>query len=235
MAADEVSPRIVLLTLVAATVAAAIGQWWLTPLLTVAPLVHLFATSGRKLDTGRLDGLTIRWAVTVLLTILIATAFLPDQTRQSVPGGAGMDAGVRSWLQGTGGPAWGFLWLALVPLVVAAAAVVSDGVVAWLLYGALAAQLAIHASVIYERGTNLILSTLVAISPWQWALMAGLMLLIGPLRQRSLVHFLGPAPAGDPEETRRRLMIAGALFALSLLLRLTLAGPYSWLVSHWTV
>jgi len=234
-ATEEASPRIVLLTIIAAVAAAAMGQWWLSPLLTVAPLVHLLATSGRRMKPERIDGLTLRWAATLLLTILIATAFLPGQTRESVLGGTGMDAHVRSWLQGTEGPAWGLLWLAVVPLVVAAATLVSDGVAGWLLYAVLASQLAIHASVVYERGTNLVLATLVALSPWQWALMAGLFLLIAPLRQRSFVRFLGDAPAVDPEKTRRRLMIAGALFALALLLRLALSGLYTTLVGHWTV
>jgi hypothetical protein len=234
-AIEEASPRIVLFTIVATAVAAAIGQWWLSPLLLVAPMVHLFVTSGRTMKPDRLDGLTIRWAVTVLLTVLIATAFLPDQTRESVAGGAGMDASVRAWLEGTGGPAWGLLWLAVVPVVVAAATVVSDGMAGWLLYGMLTAQAAIHASVIYERGTNLVLSTLIALSPWQWAMMLGLFLLIRPMRQRSFVHFPGEATTDDPEKTRRRLMIAGALIALSLVLRLALAGPYTKLAGLWTV
>lgn len=231
---EEASSRIVLLTLVAATIAAAAGQWWLSPFLVVAPFIHLQAL-GRRVSAERFDGLTIRWAGTVLLTTLIATAFLPDQTRESVLAGSGLDAQVRGWLAGTGSPAWGLLWLAVVPVVVAAATLVSDGVAGWLLYGVLATQLAIHASVIYERGTNLVLSSIVAISPWQWALMAGLTLLIGPLRERSFVHFLGSAPAYGPEKARRRLMIAGALFALALLLRLATAGLYTRLTGHWTV
>lgn len=232
---EEASSRIVMLTIAAAAVSAAAGQWWLTPLLGVAPFVHLLATGGSRLSAERLDGLTLRWAATLLMTVLIATAFLPGQTRGAVPGGPGMDAHVRAWLLGTEGPAWGFVWLALVPIVIAAATVVSDGVAGWLLYGVLLLQLAIHASVVYERGTNLILCTLVALSPWQWALMAGLTLAIGPLRGRSLVHFLGAGPAIDPEKERRRLLIAGALVALALLLRLVLSTPYTRLAGHWTV
>jgi hypothetical protein len=231
---EDTSSRIVLLTIVGCSIAAAAGQWWLSPFLAVAPFIHLQATRSR-VTAERFDGLTIRWAATVLLTTLIATAFLPDQTRASVFGGAGMDEQVRAWLKGSDDPGWGLLWLAVVPVVGALATIVSDGVAGWLLYGVLAAQLAIHASVIYERGTNLVLSTIVALSPWQWALMAGLTLLIGPLRERSFVHFLGTAPAYDPEKARRRLMIAGALFVLAVLLRLAFAGLYSKLTSHWTV
>lgn len=231
----EATTRIVVWTLVAGAAAAAIGLWWISPIVASAPILYVMSRSRPRPDATATRRLTLRWTVALLLTIMVASAFLPDRTLASVPFGPGVQASVGEWMAGLRGPAESVWWLAAAAVVYVALALASAGVVGWLALAVFVGMAAIHAAFVYEHGHNLLQVTLVALSPWQWAFLGGAVLLAAPLANFSRSRIFGRSGAGPTAVERRQALIGAGLLVVAILLRAALAGPYTWLVQRWTV
>jgi hypothetical protein len=234
---EEDAPRshLVLWTALAGAVAAALAVAWVSPLLWVAPLVLAVYSRERGLDTEHLRPLFVRWAVTLFLTVLIASAFAGPRVPSGVVLGSGMVAQVRDWLAGAGAPVWGAGWMAIMAVALAGLSAVSGGLLGAFLVAILAANAAVSASMVYANGTNIFTTSLVALAPWQWAFLAGAVLIVPPLARLSLQRlYRRPGPDPEPAALRRELMIAGGLLALAIVLRISLSPVYTWAAQRLT-
>jgi hypothetical protein len=127
-------------------------------------------------------------------------------------------------------------WLAIMPVALALFTLASGGILGVMFLSIFLADAAVSAAMIYARGVNLFPSTLIAISPWQWAFLAGAILLVPPLSTLSLARvFRRGLVSCDLEKVRREVIRAAALFALALVLRLALSSVYSNLAARWSV
>lgn len=234
-ATTDSTSRVVVWTLLAGAVAASIGLRWLSPLVASAPVLCFVIRSWPHLDAVATRNITIRWAVALLLTMLITSVFIPERTLASVPFGHGIEASAEEWLSGSGGPVRGVGWLLVAPVVYAALALVSAGVLGWVALAILVGNAAVHAAFVYARGYNVLQATLVAMPPWQWALLGGAVLSAAPLADLSLAWISRRGGVRLTPAARRQILIAAALFVLAIVLRVGLAGPYTSLVQRWTV
>jgi len=223
-------------TFLAAAVAATVGLWWLSPVLCAAPLIYVCLERGKPVNVSSLGITTIRWAIVVFVTTLLAAAFVPDRIPGSVLFGKGVEITVGQWLAGEGGPAWGLAWLAIMPVALALLTLVSGGILGVMFLSIFLGSAAVSASMIYAAGVNLFPSTLLALSPWQWAFLAGALLLVPPLSTLSLARvFRRELSGSDLKNVRRDVIRATALFALAIVLRLALSSVYTSIVARWTV
>ncbi|MCH7548636.1 MAG: hypothetical protein IH969_03705, partial [Candidatus Krumholzibacteriota bacterium] len=191
---------------------------------------------GKIARTPLLRALTIRWAMTIVATTLIASVFFTQRVPSSVPFGTGAVDATRHWLSGGAKPMWGFGWLLIMPLAIGVATVLGGGVLGAMLLCALLTHATVSASLIYANSTNLFPATLIAFSPWQWAFLVAAVLALPPLTTLSLGRlYRQPRVSFDPAADRRALILAGALFAFAIVLRLALSGVYSSLVLRWTL
>jgi hypothetical protein len=228
--------RVVTLTVAAVVLSIVISVPFLSPLLLTAPIVRPLIRRIRSGDVGNTDGAFLRWAITLFVSILVSAAFVRDRMVASFPFASDAARVAELTLAGIDGPPAGFVYLVvgIVAFVVLAAA--SLGIAACLLGSIALAVSAVVASVIYAYGTNVVLITLVAIPPWQWALFAASTLAFTPATILGGSRFYG-IDAGSVawEGLKRRSMIIAGLIVLSVVLRLALAGPYVSLVRNWTV
>ncbi len=228
--------RLVLWTGLAVVISTVLGLWWISPVICAAPLVHAVYRCGPGADLPRVRTLTIRWAIVMLVATLLMSAFVPGRVAGSVLFGKGAAITAESWLAGQGGPMWGLGWLAIMPVVLGAVTALSAGILGVALLSVLLADAAVSAALIYTHSTNLFPATLIALSPWQWAFLAGAVMAVPPLAGFSLAN--GYRRSGipfDPVAARRELLWAGALFVLAIVLRIALSPLYTTLASRWTL
>ena len=228
--------HLVLWTGLAAVVSAVLGLWWISPVICAAPLVHAVYRRGPRADLPTVRAMTIRWALVLMVTTMLVSAFVPGRVAGSVLFGKGAEITAQSWLAGQGGPMWGLGWLAIMPVLLGAVTALSAGILGVALLSIFVADAAVSAAVIYAHSTNLFSATVIALSPWQWAFLAGAVMAVPPLAGFSLAN--GYRRSGipfDPVAARRELLWAGALFALALVLRVALSPLYTTLASRWTL
>ena len=79
-----------------------------------------------------------------------------------------------------------------------------------------------------SRGYNIIQMAFVAISPWQWCFMVGLVALYTPLSVFSRSRILGRDGAPfNWDHYRARILTGAGLLLLAFILRFALAGLYA--------
>jgi hypothetical protein len=222
-----------------AMLAVAVAVWarapWLTPLLLTAPLAFYLAR-GAAADPEARYNLFRRWAITVLITTIAATAFAPMNAIRAVPWGDGAVTRIQAWMSGDAGPPLGALYMLVAGAAYLAGTALSAGIVGALVYSSVLALNAVYATILFSKGYNVLQIAFVAISPWQWCFLVGLFVLFTPLSMYSRQSVL--ARDGEPfswDEKRRTMMVGAALLLAAFLLRFLLAGLYASLVRNWTV
>lgn len=229
--------RLVGLSIAAVVVAVVISFAPLTPLIVTAPLVPVLFKRSRTARHGAVTGMTVRWVISVFLTALVASAFVPDRVLDSFPYAVRSAENVRSWLTGlsSGSPAgYSYILGGMAAFVIAS--VVSAGVLGCVLWSIGLGTCAAAASYLYSQGINVVQITLVAVPPWQIALFAAGLFALAPAAAFSRRHvFRRGEDDLEWQPLRRHVYVAAGLFVLSLLLRLAVAGPYLALVRRWTI
>lgn len=208
----------------------------LSPLLTTAPIARPLLRRLRAGEHAPATGAFLRWAATIFLTVLVSTAFVRDRVLSSFPFADVAARAAEQMLAGSGGAPAGFVYIVtgFIAFVVLCAA--SYGIAACLLASIALGTSAVTAAVMYTHGNNVLLITLVALPPWQWALFAAATVAFTPAAMAggSKLYGIG-ARELDREWIRRRAIIVSVLLVVALLSRLLLANPYLALVRHWTV
>lgn len=227
--------RLVGLSVIGVVLSIVIALPPLTPILTTAPIVLPLLRRLRAGKHAAVTGAFLRWGLTVFLTVLLSAAFVRDRMLSSFPFAANALRGAEDALTGSGGPPAGFVYMLSGFVAFVALAAASRGIAACVLASIALGAAAAATSVLYAHGNNVLLITLIACPPWQWALFAGAVLAFAPAadwggRKMSRI-------GGEEAELRwfaRRMMVPAGLFVLALLLRIVLAGPYIGLARHWT-
>lgn len=223
------------LAIAAVVVAVWAGAPWLTPLVLTMP-VAFFLARGAAADADARYHLFRRWSITVLVTFIAATAFAPPHAFHSVPWGAEAPARVDEWMAGNAGPPLGPIYMLVAGVAFLALTVASAGVLGALVFSSVLALNAVYATYLFSKSYNIVLMSFVAISPWQWCFLLGLIALWTPLSVYSRAHVL--RRANDPfswDPYRMRVFIGLGLFVVAFLVRLALAGVYEELVRQLTV
>jgi hypothetical protein len=228
--------RVILWAGLAALVSAVLGQWWLSPVLCTFPLVWIVHRESARVDAASLAPFVVRWALTVFAVTLVCSAFIPHRVPGSVLLGRGVEITVLDWFAGEGGPVWGLPWLVIAPVVIAVLTALSGGVLGVAFLSIALGDAAVSAAMIYARGENLFTTSLIALSPWQWAFLGGALLSVPAIAGLSLPRVLRrEATPADPAKVRRQLVWAAGLFALAIVLRAVFAPAYASLVARWTI
>ncbi|MDH3197125.1 MAG: hypothetical protein OEO21_02690 [Candidatus Krumholzibacteria bacterium] len=230
---DETT-RLVMWTLGAVVVSLALGVGALTPLLATAPFAYA-AYRRSAFDATRARALAWRWSLALLLIMLAAAAFVLDRAWESVAFGSATLSGARAWLSGDATAPWSALGMLAAAAAFAAASLVSGGILGAVVLAGVVCAAAASASAVFENGSNILQSALIALAPWQWAFLLGLWLLFAPLAAFARARVLRRPGADFAMETHRRDLLWGAgLVLAAVLLRLTLAGGWSALARAWT-
>jgi len=228
--------RLVGLTLAGTVLSLVIALPPLSPLLLTAPIVRPLLRRGRKGNPTAATGALWRWALTVFVTILVSAAFVRDRMLSAFPFASEAANTMNQAISGAGGAPVGFGEIVLGTVAFVALAAASMGLAACLIMSIALGTAAAAASVLFTHGNNVLLISLVACPPWQWAQFAAAALAFVPAVAVGGAKLYGirvPVEAG--EWLKRRAVIAGGLFLAAVLLRLILAGPYLALIRKWTV
>jgi hypothetical protein len=227
--------RDVALTLAVVVVAVWAEAEWLTPLLLAAPLAFYLAQGAAADPTAR-QTLVRRWSVTLFVMFMAATAFAPSHALESVPFGPGVPSRIDAWLDGTAAPLLGARYMLVAGLATLVLTVASAGIAGALVLATVLALNAATATILISRGYNVIQMAVVAVSPWQWCFVVGLVALYTPLSVYSRSRVL--RRGGGPfvwEESRAQVLVGAGLLLLAFVLRFALGGVYTAVVRHWTI
>jgi hypothetical protein len=223
------------LTIAAVVVAVWAGAPWLTPLLLTVP-VAFYLAKGTAADPDARYHLFRRWSITVVVTFIAATAFAPPHAFQCVPWGAEAPERVDAWMAGTAAPPLGPIYMLVAGVAFLALTVGSAGVLGALVFSSVLALNAVYATYLFSKSYNIVVMSFVAISPWQWCFMLGMVALWTPLSVYSRAQVLRREGNGFEWETyRTRVLVGLGLFVGAFLVRLALAGVYEALVRRLTV
>lgn len=230
---DESPSPIVTWTVLAVIASVAVSYQWLTPILLSAPIAFLLAGRRNRIDYASTRALLLKWSLTVLIAYVVTCAFVPARAAAGAPFGSSISHSFEDWLGG--GAAWNVAWISTAAVVFVAMTTVSGGVLALPVFAALLSNAAVSAASIYAIGHNVIETSLVALSPWQWTMLAGSWVLITPLAivapARLRRHEIKP-----PESVVKRDLIVGfGLLAMALFLRLLASGVYETAVRRLSV
>jgi hypothetical protein len=201
------------------------GVPWAAPLGAAAPLVVGLRKNRFRLETS----LVTRWVATVWVGAVVLIGLIGPRAVRTVPFGAAEVDHALGWLNGGGSAPPGVLTMlgASAGFVVAAAA--TRGVLGCVALAGIVLQTAVTAGVVFAHSTNVIEATVVALPVWTLLWVAGMTVILGPL---SAWKF-GSKPAVRPP--RRALLVATALVAAAILLRLGAAPLYTDLAQRLTV
>jgi hypothetical protein len=227
--------RDVALSMAAVVIAVWARAAWLTPLLLAAPFAFYLA-KGAAADREARMILTRRWSITIFVTMMAATVFAPPQTLHAVPFAAGVPNHIDAWLHHGGAPPLGARFMLVAGLAALVFTVASAGIAGAIILAAILALNAASATILISRGYNIVQMAIVAVPPWQWCFMIGLIALMTPLSVFSRARILNRE--GAPfvwDENRTQILVGAGLVVLAFILRFALAGPYSALVRHWTL
>jgi hypothetical protein len=233
---DTENGRLIGLTLLAAVACLVFAFAPLSPLILTAPVVRPLLRRIRSGNHRDVTGAVWRWGLTVFLTILASDAFVRDRVLDAFPFASRASYAMGQAIVGAGGAPFGFaeLFLGLVAFVLLAAA--SLGIAACVLLAVALGTAAAAGAVLFTHGNNILLISLVACPPWQWAVFAAAVLVFVPAVVAGGSRFYGiTAQDKDRGWMKRNAVVAAGLFLLALLLRLALEGPYLALIRAWTV
>ena len=227
--------RMIGLTVAGVVLSVAIAFAPLSPLLVTAPVVRPLLRRVRKGDGAAATGALWRWALAAFLTILVSTAFVRERVFSAFPFAPQAARAMEQAIAGGGAPV-GLEVIVVGMIAFAGLAAASLGIAACLLMSVALGTAAAAASVLFTHGNNVLLISLVAFPPWLWSLLAAATLGFVPAVATGASRWYRTgAELMESDRMKRRAIIAGGLFLLAVLLRLTLAGPYLALVRHWTV
>jgi hypothetical protein len=228
--------RLIGLALAGSVVSVAIAFPPLSPVLVTAPIVPPLLKRMRAGDGAAATGALWRWALTVFLTILVSAAFVRARMFSAFPFASQAANAMETVVTGSGGVPVGFVQIVVGMVAFVALAAASLGIAACVLMSIALGTAAAGGAVLFTYGTNVILVSLIACPPWQWALFVAAVFAFVPAAAVGGSKLYGiKRPAGSRERLVRHAIIAGALFVLAVLLRLVLTGPYLSLVQRWTI
>ncbi len=217
-----------------------IGLQLLTPVLLGASGFPFLYTAMKKGLYRRAVALTTRWAITVYLSFLILSAFVPDRAGKCIPFAAKYVDTLRSWIgEAAGAPPvdYSYLLLGIAGFVVAAA--LTRGALALILGGIALSSSAFGALYLFRQGDNIFHILIVALTPWQLCLFAAALLLLVPAASLSFLprHRSAAETKATPDKHLLRLYayVGSGLFLLSLILRLATAETWRALTDRWTL
>lgn len=227
--------RDVALTILAVCVSVWARSAWLSPLVLTAPLAFYLAR-GAAADIDSRDALARRWSITVFITTMAAAALATPFALDSTPFAAELPLRIEQWLAGDGGPVLGARYMLVAGLATLILTAASAGIVGAMVLASILTLNAVAASLLISRGYNIVQMAFVAVSPWQWCFMVGLIALYTPLSVLSRERVL--SREGAPfvwQQHRKRVLVGAGLIILAFVLRVALATPYVALVRHWTM
>jgi hypothetical protein len=228
--------RLVGLGAAAVVLSVAVSFQPLSPFLLTAPVVKPLLRRLRAGNFGSATEALLRWALTVFLSILFCAVFVFDRTLSSFPFARSAAESAGQISAASGGVPGGYLFILAGLLVFVGLSAASLGIGACLLFSIAIGFSAGGAIALFADGTNLLLISLVALPPWQWAAFATALLLCVPAASIG-AHRLFKMNIPEPETAwlKQRVVIAGGLVLLALICRLALAGPWLSVVRSWTV
>jgi hypothetical protein len=225
------------LTIAAVVVAVVIAVPLLTPVIVTAPIIKLLVEKTRTGDQRAVTSGVLRWVISVFATTLVVSAFVPERVSDSFPFAANASEHMISWLAGSAStpPAsYGYLFAGMAAFLTAC--LLSVGILGSLLWSITLGTSAVAAASLYAAGYNIVQITVIALPPWQISLFASALFVLAPLASLSRrIVFRKCENDFEWQVWRRHALVAGSLFLLSILLRLTIAGPYLALARHWTI
>jgi hypothetical protein len=223
------------LALLAVITAVWAGAAWLTPLLVTAPLAF-FLAKGAAANPQDRERLFRRWSITVLVMFTAAAAFAPSRTLQSVPFSIDIPVRIDAWLAGDAGPPLGARYMFAVAVAYLVGTTLSAGVVGALVFSSVLAINGTYATCLVSKGYNVLQMALVAVSPWQWCFLVGMVVLFTPLSVFSRSRVLArDAEAFRWDDYRKRVYLGAGLIAAAFVLRFVIAGVYGTIVRGWTI
>ncbi len=208
----------------------------LSPLLLTAPVVNPFLRRLRAGKYGLATSALLRWALTIFLSIVVCAVFVKERALSSFPFARSAAESAGQMIAGSGSVPAGYIFILAGFLAFVGLSAASLGIGACLLLSIAIGFSAGGAIALFADGNNLLLITLVALPPWQWAVFAAVLLICVPaaaIGARRLFKMDVPEP--ETAWLKQRVMIAGSLVLLALLCRLVLAGAWLSIVQAWTV
>lgn len=207
-----------------------------TPILHAAAVMPFFYTAQRRPDPAWSATIVLRWMIALFISLMVIGVFVPDRVGASVPFGVAIGVAVRAWVAGGGSAPLTLgqlLWGGLAFLVLSVA---SGGAVGFLIASLALSTTACVAIQLFRHGDNLLQMAIAAVPLWQWCALAAIPFLIVPTSALFYQRVVGVER--EPEDitiARLHMYFGAALLAGAILFRLTLAGPWRTLLSHWTV
>jgi hypothetical protein len=236
-APEKPGNMIVVATFASTVIAVLLGVGLISPLLFAAAIFPFFYGAMRHNDHRSGVVLVFRWAVALVVSLLVVGVFVPDRLGAALPLSAEAVRTVETWIQtrGAAPPAdvKYLLWGMLAFLV---ASVVSGGLLGFIVGGVALGGAAYAALFVCRHGLNILQIGLVAIPVWQLSLFVAGAFLLVPMSVFVFEKFFHIDKRPDDWALLRRYMYAGAgFFALSVALRYAAAGVWRTLLEKWTV
>jgi hypothetical protein len=201
------------------------GVPWAAPLAATAPLAWVLRRERSRPRTP----LVTRWVGAVGIAGAVCIGLIGARAVRTVPFGPAASDDTRGWLEGAGAapPA---IWAMLAASAgFAVATVTTRGLLGCVVLSGVVLWAAATAGAVYARCSNLFEATVVALPVWTLLWVAGMALALGPLSAWSPSRRVGGAPF-----PRRVLLVATALVAAALLVRLLAAPMYTELARRMT-
>lgn len=226
----------VLLAIASVVISVVIKVAWLTPLLHTAAVFWFFYAAMKQHRHRWALILIIRWAAVIFVTTVLLGIFVPTRVEAGILFSQRMTGELRAWLTGVGGPPVNYSYILWGVAAFLAGSLISGGMLGFVL-GSVALGTAASATLfLFANGYNVLQIALIALPPWQWSVFAAGALLLVPTARPFFDRFLGWERVAEDKRALRLCMYGGAAgLALSLLLRLALAGVLRDLTTRWTV
>lgn len=202
------------------------GVPWAAPLAAAAPL----AWALRRERVPLRASLVTRWVATVWIVGVVCIGLIGARAVRTVPFGPAGSGDARAWMEGAGEAPPG-IWVMLAASAgVAIAAATTRGLLGSVALAGVVLWTAVTAGAVYVRCNNLFEATVVALPAWMLLWVAGLTIALAPLSA------WGPPRRRDAGSAfpRRELLVAAALVAMAVLVRLGAAAFYTELARRLT-
>jgi hypothetical protein len=224
------------LSIVGALLAILIAFKPLTPVLLAVPILPFYYRAMRKGAYQTAFSLTLRWILTVFVTIMLFGGFLSDRTEKAVPFATQTQTAIQNWTETVDAPPPAdYIYLAGGLVIFAAAALVSGGAGGFVVGALGLASSACGAAFLFQRGGNIFQVLIIAVPPWLLCLFGACLFLMVPITVPFFNRLSGRPETSDGLNLRHTIYLGLGLLAGSLLLRLTVAGIWAGLTQRWTV
>jgi len=203
------------------------GVPWAAPLAAAAPLAFVLRRGDVRLRTS----LVTRWVATVWALGVVCIGLMGARAVRTVPFGLVGSDHARGWLDGAGATPTGPWAMLAASAGFAIAAATTRGLLGCVALAAIVLWTGVTAGVVYARSNNVFEATAVALPLWTLLWVAGLTVALAPLSA------LSPSRRRSEGDVlpRRTLLVAAALVAAAVLVRLAAAPLYTELAQRLTV